>query len=693
MPSLRTLLHFVAGLFLFLAPARATWSILIIDMATGEVAIGIATCLTNFDLRPNTIVIVPGYGIASAQSFVGPLSLRQTIRAEILAGTPVSQILAMLAAADTNHQSRQYGIVSMQGGAVTFTGTNSGAWAGGVTGQVGSLVYAIQGNVLTGQPVIQAAEAAIQSIPGSVADKLMAAMQTARLLGGDGRCSCSPADATACGSPPASFTKAAHTALMIVSRPGDVDAPCSAGSGCGAGQYWLDLNVANQPATAIDPVLQLQTLFNNWKAQQVGRPDHFQSTVTMSATTLRSNGIDEVTGTIVLRDAQGNALGNALAVSVGLGSGSTVTGVTFGPVTPQANGSYTFTMRGNLDAGSAVAEVAVFDAVGRVGISPRPVVQVGDAFGPCGTGAIAATGGGVFDALKVTGGSAGDRFTQVGFGTPFTVTLDPPQGVSPVPPVGLFALWLHLGLPAPGTELPLGPTQGSLCFTPAPFAVAPTLLFADSLGLGSVFPAGAAPWQVTIPGVPALFDFTLQGLMFVDAQATLAATNALLVRLVPLPAPVITSISPLSPAPGQNVTVLGSNFLPGIVVLLAGNPVASTLVSPTQLTFTMPAGTPCDAVVQLNNPGSAVAQGVVNTSPVITSTLFPTGPAAGGATFAINGQNFGGMTVTIGGVPATILGQNVTTIVCSTPPGTAGPAQVVVRNPNGCQATTTYTYL
>ena len=190
MPSLRTLLAFFVGLVLLAAPASATWSIVIVNLVTGEVAVGIATCLTGFDLRPNTVVIVPGLGAAAAQSFVGPLSLRQLIRDGLLSGESASQILASLAAADTGHQSRQYGIVSLVCGEETFTGTGAGVWAGGLVGQVGNFRYAIQGNVLTGQPVITAAEQAILMTPGDLPDKLMAAMEAARVMGGDGRCSC-----------------------------------------------------------------------------------------------------------------------------------------------------------------------------------------------------------------------------------------------------------------------------------------------------------------------------------------------------------------------------------------------------------------------------------------------------------------------------------------------------------------------
>ncbi|MEC7724043.1 MAG: hypothetical protein VYD05_00920, partial [Planctomycetota bacterium] len=73
----RALLAFLASLFLLASNALATWSIVVVNVVTGEVAVGIATCLTGFDLRPNTVVVVPGRGVAAAQSFVGPLSLRQ----------------------------------------------------------------------------------------------------------------------------------------------------------------------------------------------------------------------------------------------------------------------------------------------------------------------------------------------------------------------------------------------------------------------------------------------------------------------------------------------------------------------------------------------------------------------------------------------------------------------------------------
>jgi uncharacterized Ntn-hydrolase superfamily protein len=691
MPWLRHLAFALLGLCLFAAPAHATWSILIVNLATGEIAIGIATCLTGFDLRPETVVVVPGYGVAAAQSFVGPLNLRQIIRQGLLNGTPAGAILAQLAAADPSHQSRQYGIAGVFSGTATFTGNGAGPWAGGVTGQVGSLVYTVQGNVLTGAPVVSAAELAILNTQGSLGDKLMAAMQAAAAMGGDGRCSCNPNTPTSCGAPPPSFTKSAHIGLMIWSRPSDVDVPCGNNGGCGGGQYWMDLNVANQTANDPDPIVQLAARYQTWKLQQIGRPDHFQSSVVMSGSSLRSNGVDSLTGTVTLRDAAGNPLGNALPLTVRLSLRSTVSGVTFTQPVAQPNGTYTFSMRGNLGAGLAVVDVATTDGFGRVGIAPQPEITVTDAFGPCGQGAIGNGQGSVFDALQVAGSAGTARVVQYGLGQPFLLTLQPPAGGGSLP-IGLFALWAHLGLPT-GAELPLGPGRGSLCFRPFPLdPAAPTLLLADAFGLGGYVGTGPAPWTLGFPGVGALLDVTLQGVMAVDLQGSLAATNAVLLRVVPLPSPTISAYTPTTAAAGQLVTVQGTNFLEGIALTVNQAPVAIQSRTPTLLRFLMPAGIGCDATFALTNLGGTPVSRPLNGTPTVSNLPFPSGPAAGGALFAVVGTNLTGCTVTIGGAPLQVTSQNSTSILGNTPPGTPGPAAVVVRNALGCQVVRSYTY-
>lgn len=694
MPSLRSLANIFLGVLLLAVPARATWSILIIDTATGEVALGIATCLTGFDLRPSTVVVVPGVGVAAAQSFVGPLSLRQLIRAELIAGTTPQQILALLQAADPGHQSRQYGIAAVSGGTVAFTGSGAGAYAGDLTGQVGTLVYTVQGNVLTGQPVLTAAEQAILTTPGDVAEKLMAAMQAARSMGGDGRCSCAGASPTSCGSPPANFTKSAHIGLMIVSRPGDLDAPCGGGLGCGAGTYWMDLNIAGQSAGAPDPVVQLQNRFNLWRAAEAGRPDHFQSTATVDTSSIRANGYDTATTTVVLRNAQGTPLGNSVPLTVALNPASTTSAVQFGPVVAQPNGSYTFTVAGDLAAGEAILDVVADDGIGTpVRISPAPQVTITDPYGSCGVGAISNGAGGTIDALRIGGSGGQDRVVRMGFGQPFVLTVDPPVGSTPGGALGAFALWAHLGIPDPAFEWPISSAGGSLCFLPAPFnPTAPTLLVADSFGLGGAFLTNPAPWTLGFPGLFAQLDVTLQAVMITDLQGSLAATNALALRIDPLPPLTISQVTPPSAAAGTSVTITGTEFYTGLQLEVGNIPTPVTQQTSTQVDFIVPPGVSCDSQVSLTNPGGSPVTASFNATPIIQAQPFTSGSAAGGAFYLIGGQNLQNCTVTFNGAPMNITASTFASIVGTTPPGNVGPATVVVSNAAGCQATTTYTY-
>ncbi|MBK7406547.1 MAG: VCBS repeat-containing protein [Phycisphaerales bacterium] len=209
--------------------ASATWSIVIIDTRTGEIAVGSATCLTGFDLRANTPVLIPGVGAATAQSSVDQNGFNRVfMRDRLLEGVDPQEILALLEAFDVSHQSRQYGIADAMGGVATFTGTRDGQWAGGATGRVGDVVYAVQGNVLTGNPVVAETEQVIVSSLASgldLAETMMLAMEEARSFGGDGRCSCNNNNPDSCGSPPEGWDpetgKSAHISYMLIARAGD----------------------------------------------------------------------------------------------------------------------------------------------------------------------------------------------------------------------------------------------------------------------------------------------------------------------------------------------------------------------------------------------------------------------------------------------------------------------------------------
>lgn len=215
-----------AAVALAAGSAEATWSIVIVDTRTGEVAVGSATCLFGFDLQANTPVLLPMIGGAAAQSAIDADGTNRVfIRDRLLDGVTPPSIISGLASFDSGHQTHQYGIADALGGTATFTGTSASAWAGGVTGSIpqagGDIIYSIQGNILTGAPVVFLAENAIKTTDGDVAARLMAGMEAARSMGGDGRCSCA-AGPTLCGSPPSTpWQLSAGISYMLIGRDGD----------------------------------------------------------------------------------------------------------------------------------------------------------------------------------------------------------------------------------------------------------------------------------------------------------------------------------------------------------------------------------------------------------------------------------------------------------------------------------------
>jgi len=297
--------------------AQATWSIILVDTRTGEIAIGSATCICgiDIDLQVDVPVVRIGLGAAAAQSLVdGSARNRKLIWAELAKRTAPDEILQMLADNDPAHQQRQYGIVDTLGRAVTFSGRFNGDYANGVTGSFGTVVYAIQGNVITGQPVLDAAEAAVINEPGGLPEKLMAGMEAARSMGGDGRCSCSQANPDGCGSPPPSFTKSAHVGFIIDARLGDVEGRCGRRVGCASGDYYMEFNVANAACDDPDPVIQLRDMFDAWRAGLVGVTDAVESTVDIPTHYLPNDGATTIDLTVTLRDYAGNVPTGVLSV-------------------------------------------------------------------------------------------------------------------------------------------------------------------------------------------------------------------------------------------------------------------------------------------------------------------------------------------------------------------------------------------
>jgi len=381
----RTLVLAIAIVAILATASQATWSLILVDTKTKEIAIGTVTCVENDDLLAWVPVIVVGKGGAVAQARSDLEGTRRPlIFEELKNGTPPDVILEMLAGFPL-HYWLQYGIVDTMGRAITFTGGGAPPWKGGVIGQSGDLVYAIAGNILAGSCVVPAIEQAILDTPGDLPEKLMAGHVAARNMGGDGRCSCSQVDPTSCGCPPFGFAKSGHNGCMVVARIGDTDDTLCDVNGCADGDYFMTFNVAHQFWPNPDPVDQLQSLFDAWRADLIGRPDAMQSLAVFDRTALVPGKPGTAELVIMLLDWQSLPITVPIE-SISVQHAPDSAGITsIGPIVDDGDGNYRVTITHTPTpnpTGAPFAEgvdrfrIVVDDGIRPVSLMPDPALHV-----------------------------------------------------------------------------------------------------------------------------------------------------------------------------------------------------------------------------------------------------------------------------------------------------------------------------
>ena len=300
----------------------------------------------------------------------------------------------------------------------------------------------------------------------------------------------------------------------------------------------------------------------------------------------------------------------------------------------------------------------------------------------CGGGTLGA------DTLLLNGTAGGAaRSVDAALGAPFDLAIDNPPAFGAGAPYLVFASlqtapWLA------GSSLGFG----NACFPMLPMGPGQLVLL-DGFGFGAGILSGApTPHVATIPGnlIPVALDLTFQAVTLASSSPlSLGLTNAIEVRVANFGPPTMTSVS----AVGGIGTILGSGFLAGMTVQVAGATVPAEWISSSEVLFTVPGPSPCAAQVQLTNPDGQSAT-IALQSFVVGAPIVAGGPASGGNFTAIPCQPTSpGMTVTVGGVSAPVFNTINIFVVIQLPPGSPGPAQVVVTDAFGCTGTTTYTYL
>lgn len=362
-----------------LAPrASATWSILLADRASGEVAVGSATCWDGQWLVPMMPVVRVGQGVANNQASVDHLAVNRMVIWEGLAGNrPPVWILEDVDALDPWYEYRQIAVIDMAGRRAVHTGTEiPDAFNGHLSGEDGSLVWSVQGNRLTGEEVLVAIRDTVLTTQGDMAERLMAGMEAARSLGGDGRCSCNLYRPDWCGVPPLPFEKSSHVGFMIVARVGDQDGVCALGPGCASGNYFMNLEVGGWQGTAADPVHQLRDRMEVWRDSWTGRPDHLRSRVSWKGEMLTDADGSSGTLEVKLADWRGVPLTHGGAVVKVIRDDQEDAVVQVDAVLDRGNGRYDIPVHGLGVPGKDRLRIVVDDGQGEVTLYPFAEIGV-----------------------------------------------------------------------------------------------------------------------------------------------------------------------------------------------------------------------------------------------------------------------------------------------------------------------------
>ncbi|GKU24026.1 DUF1028 domain-containing protein [Clostridium folliculivorans] len=98
-------------------------------------------------------------------------------------GLSAEKVLEKLLENDEQKEYRQVGIVDAEGKGATFTGKECFNWAGGIAGEN----FACQGNILVNPETVEALADTFKNTKGDLAERLVAALDSAQSAGGDSR--------------------------------------------------------------------------------------------------------------------------------------------------------------------------------------------------------------------------------------------------------------------------------------------------------------------------------------------------------------------------------------------------------------------------------------------------------------------------------------------------------------------------
>lgn len=333
-----TAILLLALLMLAGAPVRATFSIVAVDTITGEVGGAGASCIAGSQIINDLIESV---GAVHTQAWY--LSGNQDNAHDLLAaGLTPDSIIGWLYANDVQDvpELRQYGVVTLAGNGASagFTGFATDYWKGHITGPG----YAIQGNILLGPQIIDSMEFEFLNTEGPLEEKLMAALEAAKVPGADTRC--------------LPNNKSSISAFIRVIRPGD-----------GGTTYLYE--VINNTSGSTEPIDLLRVAFEEWKLLK--RADADSSTVEATPLVIEANGSDTAVVTITPSNSEGNPPSDGVSLVTMANSGS---GGIQASALDNGDGSFSALLTASTSTGLDTITATVEAGGQAVELNQRPVI-------------------------------------------------------------------------------------------------------------------------------------------------------------------------------------------------------------------------------------------------------------------------------------------------------------------------------
>ncbi len=161
-------------------PPVATFSIVALDAETGELGVAVQSRFIAVG------AVVPwaraGVGAVATQAFANPTYGPRGLQL-LEEGRSPNEVVELLTKADAGREARQVGVLAADGRSASFTGRECVAWAGGRTGKG----YAVQGNILEGEAVVEAMAESFAASKGELGRRLIEALEAGQGAGGDKR--------------------------------------------------------------------------------------------------------------------------------------------------------------------------------------------------------------------------------------------------------------------------------------------------------------------------------------------------------------------------------------------------------------------------------------------------------------------------------------------------------------------------